>query len=322
MLLSAKRREYKLKRACSLICAHKYQAVLREAFWKFLLLVMDISHESDTQLVEFNVEYTYYGTSRKTPIFIGKTQLNSMRYDQLSPPIISEIPYLGRINVPIRYCIKDGKENEIDISPKYFTHQITRLLGSGLNAFSVRVIESESPLSSSSSTTTYKGNAARDNTEHENPTTGASINAGIHRHRVLSRPNEPAPAVLPRKSLLTPLERYSQKHNEHLNMMNDQIELSRQELTTFDDKLNQACRENSVPLTACGKCHLKLGHTRRNCSFSPCKAGFPLANIFARSEFFFCLYPISSTWFQLRDQRQIKNSLRAKKFASGKPAKI
>jgi hypothetical protein len=137
MLPSAKRREY--KRACSLICAHKYQAVLREAFWKFLLLVMDISHESDTQLVEFNVEYTYYGTSRKTPIFIGKTQLNSMRYDQLSSLIISEIPYLGRINVPIRYCIKDGKENEIDISPKYFTHQITRLLGSGLNAFSVRV---------------------------------------------------------------------------------------------------------------------------------------------------------------------------------------
>jgi hypothetical protein len=32
-------------------------------------------------------------------------------------------------------------------------------------------------------------------------------------------------------------------------MMNDQIELSRQELTTFDDKLNQACRENSGPLT-------------------------------------------------------------------------
>ena len=37
------------------------------------------------------------------------------------------------------------------------------------------------------------------------------------------------------------------------------------------------------------------------------KAGFPLANFFARSEFSLCLYPISSTWFQLRDQRQIKN---------------
>jgi hypothetical protein len=32
------------------------------------------------------------------------------------------------------------------------------------------------------------------------------------------------------------------------------------------------------------------------------KAGFPLANFFARSEIFFCHYPISSRWFQLRDQ--------------------
>jgi hypothetical protein len=42
------------------------------------------------------------------------------------------------------------------------------------------------------------------------------------------------------------------------------------------------------------------------------KAGFPLANLFARSDFFFCLYPINSTWFQLRNQRQMKNSLRIK----------
>ena len=54
--------------------------------------------------------------------------------------------------------------------------------------------------------------------------------------------------------------------------------------------------------------------------FTLSKAGFPLANFFARSEFFVCLYPISSRLFQLRDQRQMKNSLRAKKFASGKPA--
>ena len=55
-------------------------------------------------------------------------------------------------------------------------------------------------------------------------------------------------------------------------------------------------------------------------AFCDPKAGFPLANFFARSEIFFCLYPISSRWFQLRDQRQMKNSLRAKKFSSGKPA--
>jgi hypothetical protein len=50
------------------------------------------------------------------------------------------------------------------------------------------------------------------------------------------------------------------------------------------------------------------------------KPVFHLRIFFARSEFFFCLYPISSRWFQLTDQRQKNNSLRAKKFASGNPA--
>ena len=34
------------------------------------------------------------------------------------------------------------------------------------------------------------------------------------------------------------------------------------------------CNENGGPLTACRKCHLKLGHARRNCSFSSCKSAF------------------------------------------------
>ena len=67
---------------------------------------------------------------------------------------------------------------------------------------------------------------------------------------------------------------------------------------------------------------LKIENLRRVTKSRPVcmglKAGFPLAIFFARSLFFFCLYPISSRWFQLRDQRQIKNSLREKKLASGK----
>ena len=37
---------------------------------------------------------------------------------------------------------------------------------------------------------------------------------------------------------------------------------------------------------------------------------------------FFCLYPISFRRFQLRDQRQMKGSLCANKFVSGKPALV
>ncbi len=99
--------------------------------------------KKDTHLVELTVEYLYYGTTRKTPIYVEKNQLISMRYDQLTSLIVSEIPYLARINVPLRYCIKDSTENEIDILSKYFNHQIARLLGTGLPTFSVRVIQSE-----------------------------------------------------------------------------------------------------------------------------------------------------------------------------------
>jgi hypothetical protein len=42
--------------------------------------------------------------------------------------------------------------------------------------------------------------------------------------------------------------------------------------------------------------------------------------IFSREANFSFVFIQLVTWFQLRDQRQIKNSLRAKKFASGKPA--
>ena len=38
--------------------------------------------------------------------------------------------------------------------------------------------------------------------------------------------------------------------------------------------MRQAAKQNDVPLSACGDCHLKMGHTRRNCTFSPCRSAF------------------------------------------------
>ena len=109
-------------------------------------------HEMDTELIELTVQYQYYGTQRKTPVYIQKNQLITMRYDEITSLINSEISYLGRIIVPLRYCIKDEINNEIDLSPKYCTHQITRLLGRDLKKLGVRIIECESPLSLSQNT--------------------------------------------------------------------------------------------------------------------------------------------------------------------------
>ena len=45
------------------------------------------------------------------------------------------------------------------------------------------------------------------------------------------------------------------------------------------------------------------------------KTGFPLANFYARSDFFFCLSLISSTWFQPKAQEQREKSRFAGKYS-------
>ena len=74
------------------------------------------------------------------------------------------------------------------------------------------------------------------------------------------------------KHVLLPMERYARKRAQEVDRLDKEIEANRSELRAFDDKLSQASRENSGPLAACGNCHLKLGHTRRNCTFSPCQS--------------------------------------------------
>ena len=51
------------------------------------------------------------------------------------------------------------------------------------------------------------------------------------------------------------------------------LETKRQELVRFDDKI-RASQQNRGHLSACGNCHLKLGHSRKICTFSPCKSAF------------------------------------------------
>lgn len=233
-------------------------------------------YQSDTELIELTVECQYYGTQRKTPVYIQKSQLKSMRYDEITSLINSEIPYLQRIIVPLRYCIKDETNNEIDLSPKYSTHQIARLLGRDLKKLSVRVIESESPLSLSQNVpsapfkhnsritafTDHVSEPANAISKHSSKI-GACASSKTHHQR----PPKPTHIILP-------MERYAQKHAQEVDRLDKEIEANRCELITFGDKLNQASRENSGPLTACGNCHLKLGHTRRNCTFSPCQSAF------------------------------------------------
>ena len=104
----------------------------------------------DTELIELTVEYQYYGTQRKMPVYIQKNQVIGMRYDDITSLINSEIPYFGRIIVPLRHCIKDEINNKIDLSPKYCTD--CKIAGKRFKKLGVRIIECESPLSLSQNT--------------------------------------------------------------------------------------------------------------------------------------------------------------------------
>ena len=221
--------------------------------------------EKDFQLVEINVEYSYYGSTRTTPVFLAKEQLCSMKYDEFTSFITSEIPHLRRIHVPLRYCLTNDANNEIDISSKYCTHQLSRLVVSGVQAICIKVVESESPLSSFSRQ--YTTTTVNNDIPISKPTSSKTVSS-------IRFSQEQWPKTQPPKSVSLPLERYTKKQDKELATINEEIDFNRSELKEFDSKLRQAARQNDGPLSACGNCHLKMGHTRRNCTFSPCKSAF------------------------------------------------
>ena len=206
--------------------------------------------EKDIQLLEINVEYSYYGSTRTSSIFLAKEQLCSMNYDEFTTFITSEIPHLRRTSVPLRYCLTNDANNEIDISSKYFTHQLSRLVGSGVQAIGIRVVESESPLSSfyrQPTTTTVNSDI---------PTSqSTSSKTAVSSGRFSQQQQQQRPQTAHRHSF--PLDRYTKKQNQELATINEEIHSNQSELKEFDSKLTQAAKQNDGPLSACGNCHQK-----------------------------------------------------------------
>ena len=55
------------------------------------------------------------------------------------------------------------------------------------------------------------------------------------------------------------------------------LKTKKQELANLESKIHFALQQNaenekSGNMTTCGKCHLKLGHTKKRCDYSPCKS--------------------------------------------------
>ena len=136
--------------------------------------------------------------------------------------------------------------------------------------FKLRVVESESPLSSfyRQPTTTTTLNSDIPTSQSTSSKTACIAVSSIR----FSQQQQQRPQTPHRHSL--PLERYTKKQNQELATINEEIHFNQTELKEFDSKLRQAAKQNDGPLSACGNCHIKMGHTRRNCTFSPCRSAF------------------------------------------------
>ena len=58
-----------------------------------------------------------------------------------------------------------------------------------------------------------------------------------------------------------------------------QLAQNSRELDEMNEKLKRASSENCAHFQSCGKCHLKLGHTRKSCNISPCKSAFSCGSL-------------------------------------------
>ena len=84
--------------------------------------------------------------------------------------------------------------------------------------------------------------------------------------------------------VILPLERYSIKQKDTINQISVELEKAVQDLQKFDAKISRASSQNMGTLSTCGNCHLKLGHTKKSCTFSPCKSAFSCGNLGKHSD--------------------------------------
>ena len=71
-------------------------------------------------------------------------------------------------------------------------------------------------------------------------------------------------------STSSPVDRMLARKLENIETASKELQNITAQKENFERELSQAVLLNSGTLSVCGKCHLKLGHTRRNCDGEDC----------------------------------------------------
>lgn len=234
-------------------------------------------------VTELRIEYKYYNKNRATPIFIANDDLLSLTFEGFYGLVLKEVPHLNKISsesVALRMAIVDEDNSEVDISTKYFSSQMFSFLNKGMKIISVHVAVAESPVAPSN-TSVSAGKERKSNEVfqsrrclHLQNTTNISNIANPQISIINTTPESSPKNKQESPSIVLPLERYAKKQAKVVQTYSDELASNTKELTDLDFKLQKACDQNRGHLNACGNCHLKLGHTRKACGFSPCRSAF------------------------------------------------
>ena len=233
-------------------------------------------------LVEIQLQYDYYCQSRITPIFISKEDLLCLTYDDFLSRVLAEVPHITKTNAAASFhlSIVESDRPDIDISPKYFNSQITRLLNNGMRTINVRVTGTESPpVVNLEKYRKFENLKSKRRLLLEN--TSTSVNAenptvsSVQVH-VTTNGNNNNNTIKTKKEehVVLPLERHARRYEQIVQSVSERLSSKNKELEELDNKLSNASSQNAGHLSVCSNCHLKTGHTRKACQFSPCRSAF------------------------------------------------
>lgn len=104
------------------------------------------------------------------------------------------------------------------------------------------------------------------------PNTTSNVDSGDERN-LSSSDEEEQPQYPSTSDVETPVQRFLRHKRDEITKLQKQLAEKNADLNLFNSGIHEAVGQNNEQsYTACGQCHLRIGHTRRNCTLSPCKS--------------------------------------------------
>ena len=251
-------------------------------------------------LVKIKIIYDYYTTKRITPIFIREEDLINLCYEEFKTRLISEVPHLDKVGSSLRLTVFED-DVEVDLSPSYFNFQIKGLLEKE-KTITVKAFTFDSPglpsVPSQKSTSEKHRKIDFDTSQSHGQSTLPTIQQPRARRSIAlsGSTNDQNELMYPddmddfeddetfqpkgnNSRVMLPLERYAKKQQKAVDDIQRQLQIKKRELLICENKINTALQQNRAQVgngnqVTCGNCHLKLGHTKKRCEYSPCKSAY------------------------------------------------